>query len=291
MDLHRRNLLVATGALATLAATRSQAAGLMAWPMGVQLWTVDAQLRQDIPGTLRRLKSLGIEVVETAGLYGGAAQALRAQLDAAGLACRSCHVNLGQLGDDLDRQIADARTLGARWLVASSPKTPRPLDPKKPWGEAMTEVMDEAAWRMNAGIVAAITPKIAAAGMTFAYHNHAMEFARFAGGRTGLDILMSGHPQAKLELDLGWVAAAGREPAATIKAYASRVELLHLKDMVRATPEWRSVEIGRGVIAWAPALLAAKAAGVKAAFIEQEAPFQRPIFDSLAMSIRQLRTI
>jgi len=290
MNLNRRHLFAAAGAFAALNATRAFAAGLVSWPMGVQLWTVGAEMQKDGPGTLKQLKALGFEVVETAGFYGGTAQTLKAQLDAAGLKCRSCHVNLGALGDDIDKNIADAKTLGASWLVASSPKAPRAIDPKKPWTLAMAEVMNEAAYRENAAIVARIVPKIAAAGLTFGYHNHDMEFASFAG-TTGLDIILSGSPLAKLELDLGWVAAAGLDPAATIRKYGSRVELLHVKDMIKATPEYESVEIGKGVIAWKPTFEAAKAVGVKGFFIEQEAPYRRPIMESLKMSVAYLKAL
>jgi sugar phosphate isomerase/epimerase len=290
MNLNRRHLFAAAGAFAALGSTRAFAAGLVSWPMGLQLWSVAAQMQKDGPGTLKALKSLGFEVVETAGFYGGTAQTMKAQLTEAGLVCRSAHVNLGALGQDIDKHIADAKTLGASWLVASSPKTPRPTDPAKAYNVGMAEVMNEAAYQENAEIIARIVPKIRAAGLTFGYHNHAMEFAKF-GARTGLDIMLAGSPDARLELDLGWVAAAGLDPAATIRKYAGRVDLLHVKDMIKAEPEYESVEIGKGVINWKPTFEAARAAGVKGFFIEQEAPYRRPILDSLAMSVAYLKAL
>lgn len=291
MTLDRRHFLAAAGAFAGLGATRALAAGLATqWPMGLQLWTVDAEMKKDVPGTLKRVKALGFQVIETAGLYGRTAPGLKAELAKAGLSCRSCHVSLGDLGQDIDKHIAEAKTLGASWLVASSPKPPRPVDPAKPWTVAMKAVMTREAFEDNAKIVARIAPRIAAAGLTFGYHNHDLEFAPL-GGRTGIDILLSGSPLMRLELDLGWVAASGLDPAATIRKYAGRVELLHVKDMVKDTPEYRSVEIGKGIINWKPAFEAAQAAKVKGWFIEQEAPFRRPIFDSLAMSVAYLKAL
>lgn len=294
MDMNRRHFFAAAGAVTTLGAlggTRAFAAGLATqWPIGMQLWTVGAEMEKDIPGTLKRVKDVGIQVVETAGLYGGTAAALKSQLAKAGLDCRSCHVSLGDMEKDIDKHIADAKTLGAKWLTASSPKPPKPVDPKKIWTVAMKEVMTEAAWKENAGIVAKVAPKIAAAGLSFAYHNHDMEFTAF-NGRTGLNTLLAGSPLLRLELDLGWVAAAGHDPAATIKQYAGKVDLLHIKDMVKDVPEYRSVEVGKGIINWKPAFEAAKAAKVQNWFIEQEPPFKRPIFDSLAMSVPYLKAL
>lgn len=294
MNLNRRHFFAAAGALAGITATGLAVAGAKKladnWPFGVQLWTVNAEMKQDIPGTLKKLKSLGFDVIETAGLYGGTAQTLKQQLADAGLTARSCHMNMGALSTDIDKHIADTLTLGAGWLTASSPKTPGPIDSSKPWVVAMSEAMTEDAYKQNADIIAQIVPKIEAAGLKFAYHNHPMEFDDF-GGQSGLDIMLKGSDKARLELDLGWVAAAGHDPAAMIKKYKGRVDLLHVKDMVKDGDSYRSTELGKGIIDWKSALEAAKAEGVTYAFIEQEEPYLRPIFESLAMNIAHLRSL
>lgn len=293
MDVSRRYFLGASGAMAAFAAAgqAGAAAGLIkTWPLGVQLWTVNAQMKEDIPGTLKKLKAVGFDVVETAGLYGGTAQTLKGQLAGAGLKTRACHMNMGALSTDIDKHIADTLTLGAGWLVASSPKTPGPIDSTKPWVQAMSEAMTKEAYQQNAEIIAQIVPKIEAAGLKFAYHNHPMEFDDF-GGQSGLDIMLTGSDKARLELDLGWVAAAGHDPVAMIKKYKGRVDLLHIKDMVKDGAGYRSVELGKGIVKWKPVFQTAKAEGVKQFFVEQEDPYLRPIFESLAESIAHLRSL
>jgi sugar phosphate isomerase/epimerase len=103
--------------------------------------------------------------------------------------------------------------------------------------------------------------------------------------------MLTGSDKARLELDLGWVAAAGHDPAAMIKKYKGRVDLLHIKDMVKDGDSYRSVELGKGIVKWKPAFEAAKAEGVKSFFVEQEEPYVRPIFESLAISIAHLKTL
>ncbi len=293
MDVSRRYFLGASGAMAAFAAAgqAGAAAGLIkAWPLGVQLWTVNAQMKEDIPGTLKKLKAVGFDVVETAGLYGGTAETLKGQLADAGLKTRACHMNMGALSTDIDKHIADTLALGAGWLVASSPKTPGPIDSTKPWVKAMSEAMTKEAYQQNAEIISQIVPKIEAAGLKFAYHNHPMEFDDF-GGQSGLDIMLTGSDKARLELDLGWVAGAGKDPVAMIKKYKGRVDLLHIKDMVKDGDGYRSVELGKGIIEWKPIFQAAKVEGVKQFFVEQEEPYVRPIFESLAESIAHLRSL
>lgn len=294
MDVSRRYFMGASGALAAFAAAgqAGAAGGLIKknWPLGVQLWTVNAQMKDDIPGTLKKLKALGFDVIETAGLYGSTAQVLKGQLADAGLKARACHMNMGALSTDIDKHINDTLTLGAGWLVASSPKTPGPIDSTKPWVQAMSEAMTKDAYQQNAEIISQIVPKIEAAGLRFAYHNHPMEFDDF-GGQSGLDIMLTGSDKARLELDLGWVAAAGHDPGAMIRKYKGRVDLLHIKDMVKDGDGYRSVELGKGIVKWKPAFEAAKAEGVKQFFVEQEEPYVRPIFESLAMSIAHLKAL
>ena len=93
-------------------------------PIGMQLFPLMAQLRDDLARTLGRIGAIGYEMVETAGLLGYDAHEFRAALDAAGLTCGGMHVQAqspfgpGQnLTDDIDAVIADARVLGTRQIV------------------------------------------------------------------------------------------------------------------------------------------------------------------------------
>jgi len=257
-----------------------------AWPVGMQLYTVNAELAKDIPGTLKAVKEAGYDVVETAGTQGKTAAEYKALIEAAGLKIRSAHSNVPKLVDDMEKEIAEAVALGAEWLVASSPKTPAPLPAGSDWIVGMTQAMTADAWKMNAEHMAKIAPAVARAGLKFAYHNHPMEFKDLGGGQTGYDILMSaaGPDLLRAELDLGWVAVAGADVVATMKKYADRLDLLHVKDMVKdaAIPSgYRSTEIGKGMIDWKPVFAAAQELGVKNYFIEQEPPYLKPVIESL----------
>ena len=284
----RRALILGVGAALASGADAQAQGVLQTWPLGLQLFTVDAQLKADLPGTLAALKQTGYQTVETAGLQGLTAAAYRAQIEAAGLACRSAHVAMGDLVSNLDAHIADALALGAGWLVCSSPVPPTPIDPTKDWVAAMVAAMTPDAWRSNAAQLALIAPKVRRAGLTLAWHNHPMEF-RDWGGVCGYDILLAAAPPSLLsmEMDLGWVVAAGRDPVATMRRYALRVAMLHVKDMVRdpaAPVGYRSVAVGEGIIDWPAVFAAARAVGVRGFFVEQEPPFQRPVMTSLQIS-------
>ncbi len=302
-SLSRRHMLFAGAAFAGLAACSKPAdstgasaspVAAAAWPIGVQLFTVKAELATDAPGTLKKLKDLGIDVVETAGTNGGTAATLLQQIKDAGLTCRSSHTNMPALLADIDKEIADAKTFGAEWLVCSSPKPANPLPGKKDWVIEMTENMTADAWKFNADQLAAMAPKVKAAGLKFAYHNHPMEFHDLGGGQTGYDLITASTPDLRLEMDIGWVVVGGADPVAMLNKYAGRVDLLHVKDM-RKDPAgpfgFYSTELGNGVIDWPAVFKAAKTAGASGYFVEQEAPYIKPIFDSLKISTDYLKAM
>ena len=296
IDLSRRSALSLLGAstlgLAGGGVARAQVKPTLArpimgtWPVGVQLWSVNAEMAKDAPGTFKRLKATGYDVVETAGLAGLTAPAFRKQLDDNGLVCPSTHVAMGDLLAKLDQKIDEAKALGAQYLVCASPKPPSSFSMSGDWVSAIRRAMTLDAWKANAEDLARIAPIVSKAGLKFAYHNHFMEFADH-DGVTGYDIITKAtDPEhMRLEIDLGWVMVGGADPLDILVKHAGRVDMLHVKDFVRDPNEkigWRPVDVGAGTIHWPPVLAAARKQGVKYLYVEQEGPYAKPVFDSLA---------
>src|SRR5919106_6391878 len=119
--VNRRNFLHRSAAgLAALSLPRrldagSRAAGLD--HIGVQLYTVREPLERDFDGTLAKVAAAGYREVEMAGYFGRSAAQVRDALRRAGLSAPSAHVPLASLGDGWERVLADARTVGHRYLV------------------------------------------------------------------------------------------------------------------------------------------------------------------------------
>ena len=98
-SMSRRGLLTA-GLAAAAAPGLAHAKGGYPWPLGVQLWSVNAEIQQDFDGTLRKLAALGYQRVESAGLHGHTPEAFRKGVEAAGLRCDSAHVSMPALQAD-----------------------------------------------------------------------------------------------------------------------------------------------------------------------------------------------
>lgn len=73
--------------------------------------------------------------------------------------------------------------------------------------------------------------KCHANGLMLTYHNHTQEFIRYQG-KTVMDILAEEtNPEwVSIELDAGWCAAAGEDPAAFVQKHSGRVKLIHIKE-------------------------------------------------------------
>jgi sugar phosphate isomerase/epimerase len=68
------------------------------------------------------------------------------------------------------------------------------------------------------------------AGIQFAYHNHNFEFAP-VNGKMPYDVLLEECDPAlvKMELDLCWISAAGKDPVEYFKRYPGRFPMVHVK--------------------------------------------------------------
>jgi len=262
-------------------------------PLGIQLWTVKDEAAKDLEGTLRKVYAAGFREIEFAGFYNKPAAETGKLLKDIGFSLVSMHANAGDISKKGDQILADAKTLGLRYVVCSSPGV-SPEKEKLPWEERMKSV-DLGDWKWNADLFNKFGKQVKDAGMTFGYHNHSAEFKKF-GDTTAFDYLWANTDPAlvKIELDVGWVEVAQHDPVAILNKYKDRVIALHVKDVAKresADKEPASVALGEGVVDWKKVIGTAKANGTKAFFYEQEAPFTRPILDSVKISGEYLQKL
>lgn len=291
LDLHRRAFLAA-GVAAMTAGGASAAQPFFkrhALPIGIQLYTLGPDAAKDLDGTLKAVAGIGYRSVELAGLLGRTGAQMKAALDAAGLVCTSAHVQgRGQLDGDLGKLAGDLNAIGVKTAVMPSPYIPDRLQ-----GKGLREVLTQLTaddWKMNADFLNEKGAVLAKSGIKVGYHNHNFEFAPL-GSTYGMDILIQ-RTEPKLvtfELDVGWTAAAGVDPAAYLARHKGRFSLMHVKDIKAETQanfalKMDPTEIGSGKLPWKTLLPAAYAAGVRGFYVEQEPPFARPRIEAAKIS-------
>ena len=275
----RTFMRTSTVTLAGVSIVNSYASPLWAEPLvtypGIQLYTVDKELKADVHGTLKTIHSIGYKEVEGAGFAGLSAKQFRAAVDGAGLKCNSTHFfNFGD--GDPSAIFEQANTLGVKYVVSSFIGK---FGRNKAGGEAGPDEYKAMAEYFNQ-----LGTSAKSAGLQLAYHNHNTEFKDLGHRKVGYDIfVVATEPElVKLELDCGWMVTAGHNPIDYFKRYPNRYRMVHIKDFVATAKPSTSLErskvpqgtvLGTGYIKYKPILTAAKAAGVEHFFIEQEPPF------------------
>jgi sugar phosphate isomerase/epimerase len=248
-------------------------------PIGIQLYAVNAGIKDNPAGTLKAIKDIGFGEVETAGFGGLSAKEFRKLLDDNGLVCPSAHLAFDPA--NLGATFEDAHALGAHYATSGNLRPSlRPALLNAP--RAMT--LDEA--KRSAEAANKIGEKAKLAGLQYCYHNHDGELVDQGGGATGYDLLLrETDPElVKFEIDCGWMVLGGRNPIDYFKKYPHRFPMIHVKDFQAPRApgaadgkeeDHPGAELGHGFIDYKPIFAAAKKAGLQHYFVEQEGPFVR----------------
>jgi sugar phosphate isomerase/epimerase len=281
LSITRRTFLSTSSAAAALMVTGVGRAASLGLPIGLQLYSVRTLLPTDYAGTLKQIAALGYKEVEAAGFFNMPVEQVKAAMQSAGLRCVSAHYPLALLLQHLDEILPFCKSLGAGFVVCSSPMHQQP-------GVKGPLSLDD--WRWSADQFNQVASKVEDAGMRFAYHNHYAEFGPI-GGVLPYDVLLKNTDPKKVsfELDCGWVIVGGQDPVHYLKEYPTRIVMLHVKDFKNNKPP--SVELGTGSIDYVPIFAAAAAAGhVRHAFVEQE-EFQGPIMEALKVDAQYMKRL
>ena len=89
----------------------------MALPVAVQVYSVRDSAEANLADTLRKIKEMGYDGVEFAGLYGYAPEYIKGLIDALELIPVSAHIPLVALIEDTEAAIAPYITIGCKYVV------------------------------------------------------------------------------------------------------------------------------------------------------------------------------
>ena len=185
-------------------------------PIGVQLYSVRDDCAKDFDAALKQIAEMGFEGVEFAGYYKykDDAAGLKKKLDELGLKAAGTHIGAASFeGDSLKQTIEFHKTIGCKFLIV--PGERRFTDPEK--SKEYAELMNKTAQALKNE------------GMFCGHHNHTAEFKKaddktywdLFGERTSKDVI--------LQMDIGWVRAAGLDPVDLIKKFPGRIKTTHVK--------------------------------------------------------------
>lgn len=270
------------------------------FPIALQLYSVRGDLEQDFEGTLKKVKALGYDGVEFAGLYGRSPAEVKELCASNGLVPISAHVPFVDMMADPEKVLGDYAAIGCKYVAI-----PYLTEEYRPGTPGFQKTLD------GARLLGETAKKL---GMTLLYHNHDFEFVKI-DGKYALDVLYDTVPADLLqtELDTCWVNVGGEDPSAYVRKYAGRAPVVHLKDFYlsgekpeqmyeligiesekkeeeKKTFEFRP--LGKGMQDMPAILAASEDAGAEWVIVEQDEPSMgKSPMECAQISIEYLKTL
>ena len=257
--------------------------------LGMQLYTVRTEMEKDVDATLAKVAALGYKEVEFAGYFKRTPAEIRDGLKKAGLTAPAAHVDYPSLAaDKLPAVLETAHTIGHQYLV-------------NPWiDETLRKEPD--IWKRVAETFNRAGAEAKKAGIQFAYHNHHFEFAP-VDGKLPYELLLEQCDKdlVKMELDLCWITAAGKDPLEYFKRYPGRFPLVHVKGLAKKPeaggaapiqsimPDLTDVGSANDVVDWKRIFAKSDQAGIKHSFVEHDVP--KDAYASLKASYEYLKKL
>jgi len=255
-----------------MAAASPLAFGARKIPVGLELYSVRNELKEDLTGTVRAVAKMGYEVVEFFSPYYAwtveQTKDIRKLLDDLGVKCLSTHNDAKNfLPENLEKTTERNTILGAHYIVMASSGHPQGVAGWTAVAETLNHADDY--WKKG--------------GLHHpGYHNHQTEFLPNqldgAPGRP-IDVLARNtHKDVVLQFDVGTCVEAGSDPVAWIEQNPGRIRSMHCKDWAPGPDKGYRVLFGEGAVPWKKVFAAAeKTGGIEYYLIEQEGSALSPM--------------
>jgi sugar phosphate isomerase/epimerase len=313
MQHSRREFLktAACAAGASVLAGRQAMAADLNRPIGLQIYTVNADFEKDPLGTMQKVAAVGYRLVEVSPMSPMskvAVKDIKKGLADTGLKNPSGHYMLPDLQGHLQERIDIAKDLGEEYMIVTVPWV---ADPSRfqtgsanqmDMFRAMLNGLTLDDWKWNAEQFNKIGEQLKKAGLQLGYHNHNFEFRKI-GDTTGYDefLRLTDPELVALQMDCGWVMVAGHDPISYLKKYPGRYRLLHIKDFKKGFAPTTTLmgdpgaapvptELGRGGIDYSKVLDAAPKDVIL--YVEQEPPFKEmPALEAMKVDFDYLHNL
>ncbi|MCU0404968.1 MAG: sugar phosphate isomerase/epimerase [Chitinophagaceae bacterium] len=290
--MNRRNFLIQSG-MTTGAILLNQSCNMAGIgkptpegpPIGLQLYTVRDEIKDNIVPVIEKIGSLGYTHLETYGFnegkfFGKTPKELRNIIYDNGMLTPSGHYYnnsyLTDNGDGWKKACEAANILEQEYIVL-------------PWLEPEVRPKDEDGYKKMAERVTMLAKISKESGLQFAYHNHDFEFKYDWQAKTSLYqvLLEQTDPElVKMEMDIFWVVFADGDPITLFYQHPKRFPLFHVKDLDPWTK--KNSDLGKGTIDF-PGIFKHKGeAGLKYFFVEQENYAVSP-YDSIEKNIAYVK--
>lgn len=192
---------------------------------GIQLYSVRDLAEKNLEEAVSRVAALGYSSVEFADFFGHTPQQVCEMLEKNGLRVSSTHSGFDDLVNNYEETVAYHKAIGNKLYIIPG------------YDLSSQEKLDWFIERANP-----LYERLAADGITLAYHNHAREFAVNEDGSFIYDQLLY-RTKLKLEVDTYWAYVGMKNPIKLLKRVADRLVCIHIKD---GAADGNGEPLGRG---------------------------------------------
>ena len=249
------------------------------YPIGLQLYTLRDEIKNDLEGTLEKIAGIGYDTLEAAGykdglFYGLQPEEFKKLVHGFGMKVTSSHLTFAD--DELPEVLLAHKAAGIDYIVW-------------PW-IGQDDRKSIAQYLALAGKFNTIGKLCRENGLHFGYHNHAFEFDPIEEEIPYRILLENTDPDhVFMQLDLYWIIYAGHDPIDWFKKYPGRFKQWHVKDM-KAGEEKKMTEVGTGIIDYKKIFDHSTLAGMKSFFMEQDR-IEGDAFESIQISYSNLKSM
>ena len=198
----------------------------MNYKYGIQMYSVRDMTEVDLGKALKAVGELGYSQVETAGFFGHTADEVCKMLEEANVSICSTHSDWKDLRPEkIDETIAFHKAIGNKNYIIPGASL------------GTLEKLDD--------FISVINPaqeKLAANGISLAFHNHSVEFETKYWGST-IHTELEKRTALNFQIDTYWAFNAGLDPIVVLERLKDRINTIHLKDGFAGG---RGVALGEG---------------------------------------------
>ncbi|MEO8205193.1 MAG: sugar phosphate isomerase/epimerase [Chthoniobacterales bacterium] len=245
--------------------------------VAAQLYTArkHTQTPSDLADCLKKLRTIGYEVVQVSSLGPIEPKELVKIASDAGVVICSLHDNSDEILNDPQKVADRLSELGVDTTVYAHPDG---IDVSVPANvESLVKRLEHSGRVLHE------------AGKVLCYHNHSLEFIRHNDKQLVLEYIFDKIDPKYLqsEIDTYWVQHGGCDPVDWMLRLKNRAPIMHLKDYASAKGQPVICEIGRGNLNFKKIIAAAESSGCKWFAVEQD--FPEDAFESLKISFDYIK--
>ena len=245
--------------------------------LGAQFYSIrnHTQTPEGVEDAFREMKEIGYQTVQLSAICQMDAGELKRISEKYALPIVTTHTPTARILNETDAVIAEHKLFGCPEIGIGSmpPEYHGSVEGVRNFIKDFTPAMK----------------KIRAAGLRFAYHNHAFEFADL-GGTNAYEILITEMPDLFFIVDTYWLRYAGQDIEKTIERLKDRIVSVHFKDMA-SEPQGAICPCGDGVIDFQPILSLCDRLSIPEALVEQDNAPDTDSYLCMKKSFEGLRSI